>query len=117
MSEDVLRETSQGPILLFSKYFGNLLIHTFEQEISTMSTDLESYIQRKIASGDVQSREELTQNALELYRELDEQIELRSELKRRLKEVEAGESSNFNFDDVRKRFLQRVQQANPHAAS
>ncbi|MDA0589582.1 MAG: hypothetical protein O2820_15895 [Planctomycetota bacterium] len=55
-----------------------------------MSTDIEQYIQDKVARGDFQSRDDLVETAVSMYRDLEEHQALRAELQKRLESARNG---------------------------
>jgi Arc/MetJ-type ribon-helix-helix transcriptional regulator len=55
-----------------------------------MSGDVEQYITDKVASGDFESRNELVETAVSMYRDLEVHDALRTEVQRRLENARNG---------------------------
>lgn len=66
-----------------------------------MSTDIEQYIQNKVARGDFQSRDELVETAVSLYRDLEEHEALRAEIQKRLENARNGSVAPLDFASLK----------------
>ncbi len=61
--------------------------------MTKLQADIEQYINEKLARGDFHSRDEFTEEAIRVYRELENQHdELRTEIQRRIQRVGQGDS-------------------------
>ncbi len=61
--------------------------------MTKLRPDIEQYINEKLASGEFHSREEFTEKAFRVYRELESRHdELRTEIQRRIQRAGQGDS-------------------------
>ncbi|QDT36826.1 type II toxin-antitoxin system ParD family antitoxin [Stratiformator vulcanicus] len=66
-----------------------------------MSTDLEEYVQRKVDSGEYASREEVTEAALNLLKDVEGYHEFRREVGSRIAAADRGELTAFDVDSIK----------------
>lgn len=67
-----------------------------------VSVDVEEFVQRKLASGEFASREELTQEALRVYRELEERYStFRNTVRERIAEADRGEVEPMDVESIK----------------
>jgi putative addiction module CopG family antidote len=66
------------------------------------TSDIDQYVQEKIASGEFSSREEFAHEAFRVYRELEAQhAELRAEVARRIAQADCGQVGPLELDVVK----------------
>ncbi len=66
-----------------------------------MSTDIEQYIQDKVARGEFQSRDELVETAVSMYRDLEEHEALRAEIQKRLENARNGSVAPLKISSLK----------------
>jgi hypothetical protein len=72
-----------------------------------MTADLEEYIRIKLESGEFATREQLTETAIEFYRDLEQYAELRHEVQRRLESANCGDVAPLDISAVKSRLLEK----------
>jgi len=70
-----------------------------------MSSDLEDFVHKKIASGAYSSREELTETAIALLRDVDQYEDFRKEVRERIAAADRGEVSDWDIDSVKAQLI------------
>lgn len=80
----------------------------------SIPTDLEPFVRQELASGSVQSEEELVTKALELYRELKSRHDdLRWQVQRSLDQAERGQVAPWDMGAMKKRLAGEFDQSGP----
>ena len=70
--------------------------------MGTDETDLQAYVQKKIANGEFGSAEEFAAEAIRVYRDLESGHEaLRKEIQRRIAESDAGRSGPLVIEEIK----------------
>ena len=70
--------------------------------MSTYPPDLEAYVQQKIAAGDFSSREELTIEAVRLYREVErKRAQLKSDVQAAIDEADRGLCEPLDIEAIK----------------
>ena len=69
-----------------------------------VASDLEDYVRQKIESGEFASREELANEAIRAYREMETQYQqLRADVQRSIEQADRGEIEPFDIEAVKVR--------------
>lgn len=70
--------------------------------MGTDGTDLQTYVQQKVANGEFASAEEFTAEAIRVYRNLESGHEaLRREVQRRIAQSDGGQSEPLDIDEIK----------------
>lgn len=70
--------------------------------MDTAPSDIEQYVQEKIATGEFDSREHFASEAIRLYREIEREFYagLREEVQERLREVREGKVAPLDMEEI-----------------
>ena len=74
--------------------------------MATQDTDLQSYIDQKVASGEFDSAEDLAAEAIRVYRKMETDYELlRGEVHERIKRADAGDLVPMDMEAIKEKLL------------
>ena len=77
----------------------------------TIPSDIERYVEHKVASGQFASREEFTLEAIRVYRELETRhAELRQEIGRRIELADDGHVAPWDIEEIKAEGKRRLSQ-------
>ena len=72
--------------------------------MATQDTELQAYIDQKVASGEFDSAEDLAAEAIRVYRRMETDYELlRGEVQNRIKRADAGELIPMDMDAIKEK--------------
>ncbi len=77
--------------------------------MSSLSPDLEQYVQQKVASGQFASPDEFALEAMRIYRELEQRHELlKADIQAALAQADEGLCEPLDMDAVRRKLIAEV---------
>ena len=70
--------------------------------MSSTSSDIQQYIEQKLASGEFQTAEEFAAEAIRVYRELETRhADLSAEVQRRVEQADAGDLAPLDIEAIK----------------